>query len=385
MRSVITLQSVKALSDGQEIYDTRLEGFRVRRQGGAITYSVAKRVHGKIKRVTIGRHGDGRHGGGSWTPDKAREHAKELLRAMDKGIDPSAKTGSSATLGEIAPLFLAHIETKRAPSTHREYKGHLDDYLVPKFGHKPLDRITTGDVRKVHQGMKDRPTLANRIMDTLSSLYGWQQGNEPDKPLHNPASRKLVERYAEKGREWRGTPDQMNRLAKVLKAYEQANRWSPFALGAIWLYLATGQRRDSIRTMKWADVDWAKNTVTMHVLRKLRAFPDDGNRYVIQGSKPDEPYKNIQDLWAAVRKDAGLDGVRIHDLRHHVGSTVGDNFHVGTVAAILGNTKAAAMRYIHEGKEATQQAAKGISDAVERLQGGRLSSRRLRVRRLVAR
>ena len=70
--------------------------------------------------------------------------------------------------------------------------------------------------------------------------------------------------------------------------------------------------------MLWADVDWDESTVTMHVkrrgrvpvpfngaamaiLRKLRAFPDDGNPYVIRGSKAGQPYKNIQDVWDAVR------------------------------------------------------------------------------------
>lgn len=138
MRTLISLSAVKALRDGLELSDTRLEGFRVRRQGSTISYSACKRVNGKLKRVTIGKHGDGR-----WTPDLARDRAKELLREMDMGRDPALKANGGVTLADVAPLFLDHIKAKREASTHREYKGHLDDYLLPRFGARGLDKITT--------------------------------------------------------------------------------------------------------------------------------------------------------------------------------------------------------------------------------------------------
>ena len=73
----------------------------------------------------------------------------------------------------------------------------------------------------------------------------------------------------------------------------------------------------------------------------------------------------FSELWAEVT--AGLEKVRIHDLRHHVGSMIGDNYHVATVAKILGNTKAAAMRYIHAGDAAVDQAASELSKSVTAL------------------
>lgn len=378
MRAKITLQSVKALKAGEEIFDTEMKGFQVRRQQDAIVYSVRRKCQGRNVRHVVGEHG-------AWTPDKARKHAERLLRELGVGNDPRAAKPGSVTLKHAAEGFLSHIASKRAAGTYREYKGHLDGYLVPKFGKHALDKITTGELRKMHQKMSDRPMLANRIMDTLSSLYGWQQGNDPNKPLFNPAARKLVERYPEKGRECRLKPEQLTRLAKVLKDFKRKGDWSPFALAAIWLYLATGQRRDSIRTMRWEHVDWDNSIVTLHlkrrgmvpvpfntaamaILDKLRhRYPDDGNAHVIRGSKPGEPYKNIQDVWDAVRTEAKLDGVRIHDLRHHVGSMVGDTHHVATVAKVLGNTKAAAMRYIHADEDAASRASEEIGQNVASL------------------
>ena len=375
MRAKITLQTVKTLEPKAALYDTVLRGFQARRQAKAVVYSVRRKVGDRNVLITIGQHG-------AWTPEKARREAERLLRELGLGNDPRAASVGSLTLAEVAEVFLSHIAAKRASGTHDGYKEHLDQHIVPKFGKYPLDKITTGELRKLHQQMFQRPVLANRIMDTLSSLYGWQQKSDPNTPLFNPAGRKLIERYPEKGRECRLGPDQLKRLGKVMKDFEVRGDWSPFALGAIWLYLATGQRRDSIRTMLWANVDWDACTVTMHVkrrgmvkvpfndaamsiLRKLRDItPEDGNPCVIRGSKPGEPYKNMQDVWEAVRTAAGLDGVRIHDLRHHVGSMVGDNHHVATVAKVLGNTKAAAMRYVHADDEAAGRASRAVGDAV---------------------
>ena len=46
---------------------------------------------------------------------------------------------------------------------------------------------------------------------------------------------------------------------------------------------------------------------------------------------------------------------------------IGDIHNVATVAKVLGNTKAAAMRYIHADEDAVVRASKGIGDAVARL------------------
>jgi integrase len=361
----ITLQSVKAMQPGETLVDIEISGFEARRQKDAVVYSVRAKVGGRKVRFPIGRHG-------TWTPESARKEAQRLLREVGVGNDPRKKRGGGTTLADVASDFLAYIEAHCAPLTHREYRGHLNAHLIPRFGAYTLEAIPVGELRAFHTKMADRPYLANRIMATLSSVYGWQQEAEPNTRLYNPA--KQVKRFPEKGREWRGSAEQIAKLAKVLHAFELKRDWSPFALGAIWLYLATGQRRNSIRNMLWTNVDWENSAVKMHVkrrglvtvpfngeamaiLRKLRELaPDDGNPYVIRGSKPNRPYQNMQNVWDKVRCAAGIPTVRIHDLRHHVGSLIGDEYQVADVAKVLGNTKTAAMRYIHSGDLAEQAA-----------------------------
>ena len=43
---------------------------------------------------------------------------------------------------------------------------------------------------------------------------------------------------------------------------------------------------------------------------------------------------------------------------------IGDTHHVATVAKLLGNTKAAARRYIHADDDAASRASQGVGDAV---------------------
>jgi integrase len=139
-----------------------------------------------------------------------------------------------------------------------------------------------------------------------------------------------VERFKEPGRKRQLEDAEIIRLGEGLKEFESEGDWSPFGLAAIRLYLLTWQRRDSIRTVRWEHVDWQNSTVTIHVkrrglvkvrfnaaamavLQKLRDdFPDDGNPFVIRGTLPDKPYRNLQDPWNEVRTRAGLTDVRIH-------------------------------------------------------------------------
>ncbi|MBX9590835.1 MAG: tyrosine-type recombinase/integrase [Hyphomonadaceae bacterium] len=379
MRAKITLQSVKALKPGQTLHDTELRGFQVRRQAKAIVYAVRRRQGRRNVQVTIGEHG-------AWTPDKARKEGERLLRELAIGNDPTAAKRQGITVGEASVKFLEHIEAKRAGATHREYKGHFDDHILPDFKNHALAKMTVAQVERLHLkiGKSGRKMLANRVVATFSSLYGWASGKLVPRGYNPCSARNGVERYKEVPRERQLEDDEIKRLGTALREMEAEGRWNAFALAALKLYLLTGLRRDSIRLMLWENVNFDKGTVLVHVkrrgmvkvhlstaamavLRKLRDEPDNGNPYVIRGSKPGKPYANIQDPWDALRSRAGLNGVRIHDLRHTVGSVVGASNNAKLVAAVLGNTEAAARRYIHLRGDAEQRAVEHVGEMVAAL------------------
>jgi hypothetical protein len=101
MQGKITLQSVKALLPGEEIFDTDLRGFQVRRQRNAIMYSVRRKQAERNVRHIIGEHG-------AWTPTTAT-----IARAGCRH-DPRAAKTAVTTLRVAAMGFMDHIREKRA-------------------------------------------------------------------------------------------------------------------------------------------------------------------------------------------------------------------------------------------------------------------------------
>jgi len=379
MQGRITLTAVATLPVAQTLNDTELAGFTVRRQGKAAVYSVRGVLNGQKLRITIGRHG-------AFTPHTARKQAQRLLGSMAGGVDPRAAKLAPIALQRAAEDFLEHVRAKRAHGTAREYEGHLRDHLVPALGRKALETITTADLAKLHLALKARPVLANRVMATASSLFGWAADQGLIADGLNPARR--VERYAEEPKQRFLSDEELQRLGSALRQAEDAGRWSPYALAAIRLLLFTGCRRDEIRLMQWTMIDWQRATFTtpakrgrkvvhlnapaLAVLHQLRALPGgEANPYVIAGSAANEPYANLQDVWQHLRRQAGLVDVRIHDLRHSHASLAGAaGASLPIIGALLGHkTVAATKRYTHlagdPAKLASQRVGERAAKALE--------------------
>jgi integrase len=89
-----------------------------------------------------------------------------------------------------------------------------------------------------------------------------------------------------------------------------------------------------------------------------------GNPYVIVGKKEKSHLTDLQHPWRRIRKAAGLDGVRIHDLRHTFASgglLVGEG--LAMIGKLLGHTQVqTTARYAHLASDPVKQAATKISD-----------------------
>ena len=119
-----------------------------------------------------------------------------------------------------------------------------------------------------------------------------------------------------------------------------------------------------MRTLKWDDVDLAHNVVTMgatktgRVQRPLLAparllleqLPRmKGAPYVFPGASPDRPIATLTALWYAVRHEARLEGVRLHDLRHSFAShAAGAGASLLVIGKLLGHKQSSTtQRYAH--------------------------------------
>jgi hypothetical protein len=172
----ITKRRVDSLHpEGREYFawDQDLAGFGVRVQSsGAKSYVVKYRSgHGRgapTRRVTLDAVG-------KITPEEARTLAKKVLGAVAHGGDPAAAKAAerrAATFAELAEVFLTeHVEPKRKPATAASYRAILERLVIPEFGTRKAEKLSSADLAKLQMKLRDRPYQANRMMAVIGSLY----------------------------------------------------------------------------------------------------------------------------------------------------------------------------------------------------------------------
>jgi integrase len=350
------------------------------------------------------------------TPEQARE-AKTLAR-VTLGGDPAAARAeerASLTVAELSSLFLAnHVKLKRKARTYDEYKSAVDRYIVPVLGSIRGSLVTPADVARLQahitrgktaKGNGGR-TMANRTLAVLSAMYGWAGkqglvalGTNPSVPIERFKERRM-ERFltsveigalgqALSEAETIGLPyDVDTTKAKAKHAPKAENRltvYSPHAIAAVRLFLLTGMRRREILDLRWSQVDLergvlflpdsktgAKTVVLSAPALVVIEGLDRVGSYVIAGDSAgtdnEKPRSDLAKPWRAVLKRAGLEKVRLHDLRHSFASVgVGGSLGLPIVGKLLGHSKAATTeRYAHLDIEPLRRAADAIGDRISK-------------------
>jgi integrase len=134
-----------------------------------------------------------------------------------------------------------------------------------------------------------------------------------------------------------------------------------------------------IQTLEWRHVDLLAKELrlpdsktgakTVHLgeaaVALLEVLPRVAdNPYVIVGKKEKARLTDLQHPWRRIRKAAGLEDVRIHDLRHTFASggfLVGEG--LAMIGKLLGHTQVqTTARYAHLASDPIKQAATKISD-----------------------
>lgn len=359
LRGKVTKSAVDRLQPGEVLRDTELKGFGARRQLGAPSYFVQKKVHGRLKWITIGAHGS------PWTPETARREAGRLMMSMASGRDPTEEVRAKRarrTIREISADFLADHGPRLKPRTLAEYERLFEKFINPKFGRKTLFEVARGDVASFHTSMRQTPSQANFALTAFSALYSWAEELKLTPPNSNPCrgitrfKHKTIERYL--------SAEEMAKVCSVLDQMEASGAVNRFALAAIRLLILTGARRSEILTLRWQDVDLPRRRIclpdsktgqkTIHLndgaVAVLQALPRlQGNPYVIPGHVTGSHLTNLYTTWALVRATAGLPDVRIHDLRHSFASlAVGAGASLPMIGKLLGHASPrTTARYAH--------------------------------------
>jgi len=355
----LTKSAVEKLAEGQTLRDSEVRGFGARRRKGAPSYFLQTRINGRLKWITIGRHG------APWTPPTARQEALRLLGEIATGVDPGERKKSirhAPMLAEVGELFLKEHGVKVKPATLNDYRALFRHHIVPAFGGLRIADISRKDVARFHAGLAHIPRQANYALAVLSKLMNWadDQGLRPDHA--NPCLR--VKRFAERRRQRFLSSVELERLGRALAECEEAKSPSPFIIAAIRLLIFTGARLGEILTLEWRHVDLERgllllpdsktgqkvvflNEPAIDVLVALPRYPD--NPHVIVGARSGGHLINLQKPWRRIRAKADLNDVRLHDLRHSFASIAASSgASLPLIGQLLGHTQSQTTeRYAH--------------------------------------
>ena len=376
----ITKRLVEAAEPRDKDYiicDDDLAGFAVRiLPSGRRSYIAQYRIGNRYRRMSLGAHG-------VLTPEKARRMAFKVLAAVKDGEDPAGERSQArkaCTVKELAERFdEEHISVRLKPGTAREYRRNLRRFILPALGRLKVAEVTRADIAKFHHDLRHIPYQANRNLEVISKMFVLAEmwGMRPDGS--NP--RLHIKKYPEEKRERYLSQEELASLGSVLSEAEQIGIADIYAISAIRLLIFTGCRLNEIMSLKWAEVDLEKSCLqlsdsktgarvvhlgppALDLLTNLKRQPN--NPWVICGKIPGTNRKEIQKFWQGIRNRAGIDDVRIHDLRHSFASNaVAQGMSLPMIGKLLGHTQVqTTARYAHLAADPVKAAADAIASNI---------------------
>ena len=375
----ISKRTVDALPIGKDtvFWDSELAGFGVRvHASGNKVYVVQTRGPGGPKRVTVGRHG-------VISADQARQRAALVIARIKAGEEPVPAPRAAAdgpTVAELAERYLReHAAVRCKPGTEARYRLIVARHILPALGAMAVAAVGRSHVTELHHRLRDTPTMANMAIATLSQMIdqGGAWGMVPEGG--NPC--RFVVKYRERRCERFLTGEEFRRLGRVLDKMEAASRVPAHAAAGLRLLMLTGCRRNEILTLRWDDVHLEVRELRLRdaktgpravllspaaakVLAELPRVP--ATPWVIAGRRPGTRVTNIDKHWRRVRAHAGLDDVRLHDLRHSFASralALGESLPM--IGKLLGHSQIqTTARYAHLARDAVHDSAARVAASI---------------------
>ena len=301
--------------------DLRLQVTR----NGAKTFYIYKKLHGKPVRIQIGPFP-------TVSIDDARKKAKELIGDMVKGNDPRAakrEARHGLTFGDMKNDYIEMYAKPRKKSweeDERQFKTYLSSW-----NSRLLSEIKREHVATLHAkiGRENGHYVANRVLALLSMLFTFadrQRGWKGSNPC------KGVQRFKEEERERFLQPNELPKFFESVNAEPSQN-----IRDFIFVALLTGARKMNVMMMRWENIDldaaiWtipkdeSKSDKSMTlplvpaVVEILRSRQGNGSEYVFPGRHGRGHLKDPMGAWRNILKRAGIENLRIHDLRRTFGS-----------------------------------------------------------------
>jgi len=320
-------------------------------------------------------------------PGKSLLEARKLAAAQKErirylGADPRAEADAKKAVPTFSEFFeeqyMPHARPRKRTADKDEEYYRLR--LKAAFGHKRLNQIKRREIQLFHSGLHAEglaPATCNHYLKlmkrALNLAIQWEI-------IEGPNTAVSIQMYRELGcPEVYLQGDQLLRLLTVLE--KDKNRT---VCGIVLFLLSTGARLNEALQAKWALIDvehrvW-RIPATNSKSGRVRSVPindtalevlsrqdtRDDFEHVFINRQTGLPYTTIQKVWERLRRKAGLEHVRIHDLRHSYASMlVNSGRSLYEVQQILGHSNPkVTQRYSHLSTATLQHAAGSAADRI---------------------
>ena len=346
---------LKVLSSGRKTYYIRFKddkgGYSQRKLGNAVILKLAE----------------------------ARTLARRYLAEINMGINPFAQVAVNQipTLEEFAQNdYIPYVKTYKK-SWNMDI-SRIRNHILPKFGKVLMSDVEKRDVVELinTQITTHKPGSINRVVILLRYMYNLAIKWEVTGVIRNPTAgipllkeNNQVERFL----------SSLEAKALLRSIKHSRNTMLQYIIPMLIL---TGARKREVLDAKWEDLDidcslWRiPNTksgkarivplsdTAVKLLTKLRQ--KKRCEHIFANPNTLKPYRSFYYSWHTARRDAGLEDVRVHDLRHSFASfLVNAGRSLYEVQTLLGHTQIkTTQRYAHLSTDSLRNASNEVSIAV---------------------
>ncbi len=354
------------------VWDTSIAGLGVRvRPSGHRSYVWQGFRNGRPARTTIGP-------AALTAIEEARRDCLALMieeRSGGRKAEAVVPLFSAFATGPWKKAFLDHC----TPRWRARLASELKRKLLPSFGSLRLDHIRPRHVEAWFDSCSQAtPGGANKTLGTLRSImkFAVASGHISSDPTRGVKRNKRpsLTRFLSR--------QEIARLYRTLDTMvAERPSWQPQA-DMIRLLLLTGCRRGEIVRLRWCEVQGTTLRLTSTktgprevwlsaaAQELIERQPRVGSDWVFPSPlDPARPCACEIGLWYRARKEAGIEDVRLHDLRHTFAShAVMSGIPLPIVARLLGHSRSSmTLRYAHVHDREIEAAAERTGVAITRL------------------